>query len=459
MQTRSLATIALIAAGSAARLALAQVPTPRRLSLSQAEQIALRNHPRISSANLIAQAAKSIVTESRAAYYPFVVGNFTSVRAEHNSTLGVGTVQTSSLYSRVAVGLTVGQLITDFGRTSNLAESAKLRAAAREENAENTRAAILVEVDQAYYQALAADTVLKVSQAVVQNRQLILRQVRTLAQSSLKSTLDVSFADVAASEAELALVRAENDVAASRARLAAAMGNRETEQLELLEEPLPAALEPSPEVLVAQALKERPDLRALRLNGNAEHKFADAERALSRPTVTLMGVAGGLPASDPRLHGTYSAAGVNVSIPVLNGKLYEARQTEAQLRAEALDRDVDDLRLQISDQVRVAWLTANTAFRRLDVTARLVAQAERSLRLAQVRYDNGLGSIVELNQAQVSQVRRKLQLRARSTSISAGEPAWRSLWEFCDDDQTVPLAGSYGCNLRVLVGFVILLEN
>jgi outer membrane protein len=74
------------------------------------------------------------------------------------------------------------------------------------------------------------------------------------------------------------------------------------------------------------------------------------------------------------------------------------------LRAEALDRDVDDLTIQVSEQVRVAWLEANTAFRRLDVTARLVTQAQQSLRLAQVRYDNGLGSIVELNQAQVNQV-------------------------------------------------------
>jgi len=404
MQKRSLVTIALIAAGSAARLAQAQVPAPRRLSLSEAERIALRNHPRIGSANLVAQAAKSVVAESRAPYYPLVAGNFTSVGAQHNSTLSAGTVQTSSLYSRVAAGLTVGQLITDFGRTSNLAESARLRASAQEQNVGNTRAAVLVEVDQAYFQALAADSVLKVSQAVVQNRQLILRQVRTLARSSLKSTLDVSFADVAASDAELALVRAENDAAAGRARLSAALGNGQAEPFELVEEPLPAALEPNPEVLVSQALQQRPDLAALRLNRDAAHKFADAERALSRPTVTLMGVAGGLPATDPRLHGIYSAAGVNVSIPLWNGRLYAARQTEAQLRAEALDRDVDDLTVQLSEQVRVAWLAANTAFRRLDVTARLVAQAEQSLRLAQVRYDNGLGSIVELNQAQVSQV-------------------------------------------------------
>jgi outer membrane protein len=163
MRKRSLATIALLAAGSAARLAVAQAVTPRRLSLSEAEQIALHDHARIGSANLLAQAAKAVVTEARSAYYPFVTGNLTGVGAEHNSTLAAGTLQTSSLYSRVAAGVAVGQLITDFGRTSDLAQSAKLRSQAQEQNVENTRAAILIEVDEAYYQALAADTVLKVS--------------------------------------------------------------------------------------------------------------------------------------------------------------------------------------------------------------------------------------------------------------------------------------------------------
>jgi outer membrane protein len=388
----------LIGAGSLA----AQAPT--RLTLGDAEKIAIRNHPRIQSANLVAQAAKAAVTEARAPLYPTLSGNFTSVGAQHNTTLAAGAIQTSSLFSRVAAGVTVSQLVTDFGHTSNLSESAKLRASAQEQLTGNTRNAILIQVDQAYYQALAADTVLKVAQAVVDNRRLTLRQVQALAQSSLKSTLDVSFASVAVSDAELALFRAENDVQASRARLSAAMGETVSSRFELADEPLPPALERDPELSVAEALKQRPDFAALQLSRDAAHRFAQAEKALSRPTITLMGVAGGLPASDPRLSGTYSAAGLNVSVPILNGKLYSARQEEAELRAQAADKDVQDLAVQISEQVRVAWLEANTAFRRLDVTARLVAQAEQALRLAQTRYDIGLGSIVELNQAQLSQV-------------------------------------------------------
>ena len=403
---QALFTIALLTLAPVARLASAQ-PT-RRLARAEAEQIALRNHPRISSANLLTEAAKSVVTETRAPLYPFLSGNLTSVGAEHNSTLASGTVQTSSLYSRVAAGVTVSQLVTDFGRTANLVDAAKLRASAQDRIARNTRAEILIEVDQAYYQALAADSVLKVAQAVVESRRLTLRQVQGLAQSSLKSTLDVSFAEVAVSDSELALVRAENDVQASRARLAAALGMTGTDRFDLADESLPPNLGPDPEAEVAQALQQRPDLAARQFSRDATHRFAQAEEDLNRPTITLLGVAGGLPATDPRLNGTYSAAGVNVNVPILNGKLFAARRSEAELRAQAADRDVDDLAVQVSEQVRVAWLEANTAYRRLDVTARLVAQVERSLRLAQTRYDNGLGSIVELNQAQLSQLEAEI---------------------------------------------------
>ncbi|MGA3201409.1 MAG: TolC family protein [Bryobacteraceae bacterium] len=397
MVTRSI--LALAVAVSAAAPA-----QPRKLTLAEAEEIALHNHPRVSSALLIAEAAKLGVTEARAPLYPQAFGVLTGVAAEHGSTLAAGTVQTSSLYSRVAAGVGVTQLITDFGRTGNLVASAKARAAAQDQKAVNVRAAIRIVVDQAYYQALAANAILKVAQAVSANRALLLRQVRALAQSSLKSTLDVSFAEVVASEAELGLVRAENDARAAQAHLSAALGSEQSEVFELTDEPLPAPLDPDPEPLRTRAMQQRPDLAALEASQEAARRFAQAERDLSRPTVGLMGVAGALPDTDPRLKGTYSAAGFNVTIPILNGRLYSARRTEAELRAQAAEKDVLDLAVRVSEQVRMAWLEADTAFRRIDVTARLVAEAQQALRLARTRYDIGLGSIVEVNQAQLSEV-------------------------------------------------------
>ena len=151
-------------------------------------------------------------------------------------------------------------------------------------------------------------------------------------------------------------------------------------------------------------MRERPDLIALRLSRDAASRFADAERRLRNPTVSAAAAAGVSPVRDERLPETYSAAGVNVSVPLLNGGLFKARREEAALRAAAVGKDVEDLSLHIARDVQVAWLNANDAFERLGVTARLVAQTNEALRLAQTRYDNALGSIVELNQAQVNQI-------------------------------------------------------
>jgi outer membrane protein len=377
--------------------------TPAALSLSQAQEIAVRNHPRLASAALNAEASQAGIREARAAYSPTVSVNVTGVGAEPGSTLSAGAVTTSSIYSRAASGFVASQLITDFGRTASLEQSAKLRNAAQNENVNSTRAQVLLAVQQAYYQALAAESVLKVAQATLDLRRLTLRQIDALSQSALRSTLDVSFARVNVSSAELDLSRGEDDAKASHAQLSAALGYAQDQRFSLTDEPVPASLNPDVDALIAQALQTRPDLASLQLSRDALMRFADAEKKLRDPTISAAAAAGVAPFRDDKIKETYSGAGINVNIPILNGGLFSARRAEADSRAAAASKDVEAVAVQIARDVRVAWLAANDAFRRLDVTELLVAQANESLRLAQARYDTGLGSIVELNQAQLNQ--------------------------------------------------------
>jgi outer membrane protein len=160
---------------------------------------------------------------------------------------------------------------------------------------------------------------------------------------------------------------------------------------------------------IQEALSKRPELAALNLDREAAHRYAQAEGKLKLPTVSLLGVAGGIPAGDPRLPDTYAAAGVNINIPILNGGLFSARREEAEQRAVKVDNDARDLAIRVARDVRVAWLEATTAARRMDVTPTLVAQANEALRLPQTRYDAGLGSIVELSQAQLNQTSAQIQ--------------------------------------------------
>jgi outer membrane protein len=377
--------------------------TPAALSLSQAQETALRNHPKIASAALIAQASGFAVKEARSAYYPSVSANATSVGSEHDSVLSAGAITTSSIYDRAASGVVASQLLTDFGRTASLEESAKLRNQSQNQNVTNTRAQVLIEVQQAYYQTLASQSIFKVAQATLDLRRLTLRQVSALAQSLLRSSLDVSFAQVNVSQAELDLFRADNDTRASHTRLSAAMGYDRDQPFSLSDEPLPSPLDPDVDALIGQAMHERPDLAALQLNQDALARYAEAEKRLRNPTITAAAVAGVAPVRSEGLPESYSAVGVNVNIPILNGGLFRARRDEAESRAAAGTKDVQALTVQISRDVQVAWLNANDAFRRLDVTARMVAEANEALRLAQARYDNALGSIVELSQAQLNQ--------------------------------------------------------
>lgn len=374
------------------------------ISLAEAQQIAVKNHPRVASAALAAQARKSVVSEVRSAYYPALSSNTTAVGTpEHDSVLTAGAVTTSSIFNRVASGLVASQLLTDFGRTKSLEVSAKLRSDATDQNVIETRAQVLVDVTVAYYNALASEAVLKVAQATLDLRRVTLRQIAALAQSSLRSTLDVSFAQVNVSQAELDLVRAQDDAKANHARLSAAMGNDRDQPFTLTDTALPAELNPNIDSLIAEATQERPDLAALKLNQQSLERTAAAEKELRNPTITAAAVAGLTPLKDDRLEETYSAAGVNVNIPILNGGLFKARRQEAESRAAAAEKDVQTLSLQVARDVQVAWLNANDAFRRLDVTARMVAEATEAVRLAQARYDAALGSIVELSQAQLNQ--------------------------------------------------------
>jgi outer membrane protein len=381
----------------------ARAQSPAAMSIEQAQQIALRNHPKIASASINAQASGAVVKEVRSAYYPLVTANITGVGSQHGAVLSAGAITTSSLYSRQSSGAVLTQLLTDFGRTASLEQSARLRDASQNELVNNARADVLIAVEQAYYQTLASESLLKVAQATLDLRRLTYRQVNALAQSALRSTVDVSFAQVNESQAELDLFRAENDAKASHAALSAAMGYDRDQPFSVNDVALPAPLETDVNALIAEADRERPDLVALQLGRDALVRYAEAEKQLRNPTITVAAVAGAAPLRDERLPETYSAAGVNVNIPVLNGGLFKARRSEAELRGAAASKDVENLSVQIARDVQIAWLDANDAFRRLDVTARLVAEAREALRLAQARYDAALGSIVELNQAQLNE--------------------------------------------------------
>jgi outer membrane protein len=396
------------------------MPQSSTLSLADAEARTLKNQPRLAAEALRAQALGKRVQQTRSAYFPQLTANLTAVQANGDSEVAAGAVTTSSISTRVAGGVTLTQLVTDFGRTRDLVRNARLTAQSASQSTEDVRQQILRDVDQAYFATEAAESVRGTAQAVLGLRRTELRQLTALAQNQLRSTLDVQFAQVLVSEAQMAVVQADSNLQEARAQLTAAMGDDNDPDYVLAEQPQPPLLEDDVNLYIHEALANRPDLRALNLQAQAAQQYANSETKLNYPTVNILGSAGEVPVRDHTLQQNYGAAGINISVPVFNGGLYSGRIAEAKLRAQAAGRDARDRSLEIERDVRTNWAQAKDAYLQIHVAQDLVDQTGVAVRLAQARYDAGLGSIVELNQAQLSQTSALIQAAsARFDYLSA----------------------------------------
>ncbi|MCU1297810.1 MAG: outer rane efflux protein [Acidobacteriaceae bacterium] len=395
--------------GTAQTPAMPQVGSGTPLSLKQAEALAIQNNPQISVARLNSLASRQVTREVRSNLWPTATVDLTAVDANPGTRISAGALNNPVIYQRAGVGTMVSQLITDFGHTTNLVASANLSAKAEEQNAIATKEQILLAVDQAFYSALQAHALLTVAQQTVNARQTVADQIQALFNSKLKSQLDLSFANVNLAEAKLLFLDAQNNESASLATLSMVLGYPGAQNFQLVEDTTSIAPPPgNVDDLISQAFSMRPEIMSLNFQYESAHKFQTAERDLLLPSIRALGAVGDTPVRNPLVSSWYGAVGVNVDIPVFNGFLYTARAREAALREQVTQERLIDLRNRIARDVRTSWLNANTAYQRVDVTTQLLNQANLALDLAQTRYKLGLGSIVELSQAQLQQTQAQI---------------------------------------------------
>jgi outer membrane protein len=390
----------------------ASPPTPANsasqttLTRIEAEQMALKNNPRVSVSRLLALAQHQVVREARSGELPTANGAITAEKTLDASRISAGTLTASRLLTHAGAGGNFSQLITDFGKTHNLVLTQKLEEQAANASSLATKEEIVLAADQAFYDALTAQAILQVAKQTVNARQATQTQVNQLTQNNLKSTLDLSFANVNLSQSQLLQLDAENNAEATMATLDEVVG-LDHEVAYQLEDDATQKSAPPPDFtpLIQTALAQRPDLQSLSYGQQSAQKYARAQWDQLLPSINALGTVGTIPIRVDQYYTSnwWGAIGVNMNIPIFNGFLYSSEAKEATYRAQADAERTRNLRDQIVRDVRTAWLQANTAYRRIAVTAELLAQASMGLNLAQTRYQLGLSSIVELTQAQLQQ--------------------------------------------------------
>jgi outer membrane protein len=391
--------------------AVASAPAGPPLTRADAERMALANNPRVSTSHLFALAQHEVVRELRSAELPTLNGSLSAQDANQASRVSSGSLSASRLFTRAGAGINFSQLITDFGRTTNLVASAKLQERAQQANELATREDVVLITDQAFYNALQAQALLRVAEQTVNLRQTTQSQINQLTQNNLRSTLDLTFANVNVSQAQLLQLDAQNNAEAAMASLDEVLGLDHPVTYSLVDNtktnPPPP---PDEQTLLDLAIKQRPDLKAIDLTRQSQEKFSRAQRDQKLPTVSALGTVGDSPVRPGQYYVSSwdGAIGANVNIPIFNGYLYSAQTKEAELRAQATAQQTRQLKDSIVRDVQTGWLDATNAFRRIGVTALLLEQANQSLALAQTRYKLGLSSIVELSQAQLQQTEAEI---------------------------------------------------
>lgn len=388
-------------------------PTPPGLhfTLTDAEAFALKNHPAIRAASFTAESVSQQIREARANLFPQVYGEANAVFAPSNTRLAaLGGLNNPSIYSRQSDGLVINQLITDFGKTFDLVQAAKSSSLAARARVRTIQNLVLIQVDTAYFGVLKADALLRVAEITVSARQLVYDRVDALMKHQLKSSLDLSFAQVDLDQAKLDRVEAVNNINQAENQLSTAMGFPDPQRFVLTTPPLNLQIPSSDENLRQLAVENRPEIAALRDDAFAAIQTANAARKAQYPTVSAIADGGLNPKYNPKgLSQHYWAAGLTVEVPIANGGRLDARVQEALLQADAAQQRELDTENTITRDVRQVFLNLETDKARLSIVQDLLKSASDAQRLANTRYTLGTSSIIELSQAQLNYTQALVQ--------------------------------------------------
>ena len=372
-------------------------PAPGQvLSLPEAIELALRQQPTIRSAEQGRGAAMARVPQAQSSYYPRldVVGS--AGRSQTFSSTLNQAFQSNSI-SAVIQGR---QLIYDFGKTGALVDEARANVRFSERELERVRDVVVVNVRQAYYQLLQAQRLVAVADAQVGRADLNLRSAQGFFEVGTKPKSDVTKAEVEVANARVAQIRARNLVQFNQVNLASTLGLEATTPLQIQDilNYEPVTIDPA--ALRTEALANRPELAQAQARVDAARAQLAGARAGYLPDLTVTGSYGAA-TSDPPLHEVWSITG-NLSWNLFQGFFTQSRVTETQALTEAARANYDALDLQVRLDVEQAYIAVVDAAERIAATAKAVESARENLRLAQGRYDAGVGTILDLTDAQLS---------------------------------------------------------
>ena len=267
---------------------------------------------------------------------------------------------------------------------------------------------MVLQVEQAYYAYLGSQALLLAQEATVKSAQTNLDAAEQRHNAGVATIADVLQARTALSQAQLSVDTTKGSIEIRKAVLAVAIGAPIAiiKTLKIVDE-LPSEIPADQsskhvEDLILDAFAKRPDLAAARaqvLAAQAHVKKTEAERY---PSIDFNVNADRLYYLDTLNGSNNYLATLGIRFPLFNGFSRQYDILQAKAEAEAARTDLASLQQQVGLQVWTSFYNLNTATQKITTTRSLLDSAQQSYDVALGRYQEGVGSILDLLTAQTA---------------------------------------------------------
>src|SRR2546429_7896334 len=396
---RALAQIAPVPATGRAPIA------GRVLTLDECVSVALEAQPTIQATLYDYAAARYRVTQALAPLLPQVSGLVTATKSESSAvstfapTGRLTQSQTFKGFSETFIAQVVlSQLLFDFGKNLAATEAARKLAEVAVEDVELQRQLISLAVKEAYTNILFAQRLIRVQQQAVQRAELNLRSAKGFFDVGTRPKSDVARAEVDVANARVDLIRARNALRTARVALNTAMAIDVDTPTEIQDNLVFEAVSLDRGQLRTEALKQRPEYRPVKLLVGAAEA---TERQTFRNFFPDISGTGSYGATQPQLNESWTL-GLTFSWSLFDGGNRLSRDQGAEANLAGSKQPLKTQEPDTIHHVEQAAVPGEETPDRDHAGQALVASAQENFRLAQGRFDAGVGTILELTDAQLA---------------------------------------------------------
>jgi outer membrane protein TolC len=371
------------------------------LTVEQAVQLGLQHHPSLRSAEAGVRSASAGHTLALSSYYPSIAVTGNATHTEGVFVFNPALPARDQIYSSYAGGVQVQQLLFDFGRTIGKVGANSDFTDAAKSDLTSARELVKLNVQIAYFVLLAAQRVETVTREAVAQAQKHLTQAKAFYTVGRRPQFDVTRAEVELANANVNLIKATNLRKLTLVQLNNAMGIQpERPYAVSLSLRLPS-FDATMDSAKALALTQRPELQAARSRVEGNKALAMAAWSQHLPTLSAVGSYTWNGFQPSPLYPRWTA-GIQFALPIFQGFAIDAQVEQANAAADAAQAVFDSQSQSVLLEVEQAYLTLKEADERRVAAAKLVEQAEQNLLLADRQYAAGVGTPLDVTDAQVS---------------------------------------------------------